>query len=42
MNGLPERTNTDALGDDQLVYLGGKLLVYVDKHSVVTNVQTSY
>jgi hypothetical protein len=42
MNRLPERTNTDALGDDQLVYLGGKLLVYVNKHNVVTNVQTSY
>lgn len=41
--GLPDHTNTDALGDDQLVYLDGKLLVYIDhRTNRVTDVQTSF
>lgn len=42
-NGVPEQTNSDALGGDQLVYLGGKLLVYINPHTDrVTNVQSSF
>jgi len=41
--GLPDHINTDALGDDQLVYLDGKLLVYIGhRTNRVTDVQTSF
>lgn len=42
-HGLPEQTNSDALGGDQLVYFGGKLLVYISPRTDrVINVQSSY
>jgi hypothetical protein len=41
--GSPDHTNTDALGDDQLVYLDGKLYVYIGhRTNRVTNIQKSF
>jgi hypothetical protein len=43
MKGFPDHTNTDALGDDQEIYSGGSLLVYIDSRTGhVTDVQSSY
>jgi len=40
--GVPEHTNHDELGGDQMIYHGGKLLVYVSPRTDrVTNVQSS-
>ena len=41
--GVPEHTNTDDLGGDQMVYHGGQVYVYISPRSDrVTNVQTSF
>jgi hypothetical protein len=41
--GLPDRTNTDELSGDQLVYYGGKMYVYVSSRTGrVRNIQTSF
>lgn len=41
--GVPDHTNSDALGGDQLVFFGGKLFVYISPHTNrVTNVQSSF
>ena len=41
--GSPDHMNTDARGDDQLVYLGGKLYVYIGhRTNRVTNIQKSF
>jgi hypothetical protein len=40
---VPEHTNTDATGGDQMVYWGGKMYVYISPRTDrVTNVQTSF
>jgi hypothetical protein len=39
--GYPDHTNTDARGDDQLVYQHGNLLVYINKAGRVSDIQTS-
>lgn len=40
--GFPDHRNTDARGDDQLVYHEGKLLIYINKAGRVSDIQTSY
>jgi len=41
IEGLPDQTNTNAIGDDQMVYRDSDLYVYIGKNGRVVNFQES-